>query len=77
VLEVLPAFPLRLTDGDLAERYHLNGEDLCQIREALAQRVGVPNNVFQSTDHDFQALLHYWIYVCTPETCARRSYSFL
>lgn len=68
VLEVLPAFPLRLTDVDLAERYHLDGEDLRRIREDLARKAGVPADIFQSTDHGFQAFLHYWIYVCTPET---------
>jgi len=72
VLEVLPALPLPLTNGDLTQRYHLDQTDILSINGRLSRNSLVSEDVFKKTDEGFCAFLHYWIYVCTPAIPGKR-----
>lgn len=66
VLEVCPAFPLRLGSSDLKHRYHLDAVDVDHIRIQLSRSYHAPDDVFRVESDGFSAFLHYWTYVCTP-----------
>lgn len=72
VLEVCPAFPLRLKHDDLLERYNLDQADISRILDHLSRNSRVPEDVFKKTGTGFCAFLHYWIYVCTPAASKER-----
>ena len=71
VQEVRPAFPLRLKDDDLVQRYHLDQKDIRRIRNQCSRSSRVPEDVLARTGTGFCAFLHYWIYVCTPASPGR------
>lgn len=66
LVEMLPAVPLCLTSEDLMLRYHLSRNNIEEIREKISRNHIMANKVFQTRDHNFDAYLHYWIYVCAP-----------
>jgi SAM-dependent methyltransferase len=64
VCETESAPPLALTSADLAERYHLSGDDVQTVAEELSQRFGPVPAVFSPAADGFTAWLHYHILTC-------------
>lgn len=64
VQAVLPAASLPLESGSLAERYHLEPEELCRLRSAMSEEYGERPGILASTPEGFCAWLHYAIFVC-------------
>lgn len=63
VIDSKPAPSLRMTSGDLAERYDLSTADINNINEAIGNKFNRPA-VFIHNNSDFTAYLHYRIFTC-------------
>jgi hypothetical protein len=75
VLEILPGFSLPLTGCELKKRYKLDQRDILRIKKRCSQNFQVPSEVFESTEENFCAYLHYWIYVCISRNISKNSTS--
>jgi len=64
ICDTEPAPPLALTSADLAERYHLSGDDMQTVAEELPRRFGPVPAVFSPAADGFTAWLHYHILTC-------------
>ena len=64
IIEMAAAPPLKVTADELGERYHLNHEEMREVRRRISHDFGDKPGVFELTEDGFNAYLDYWIFSC-------------
>lgn len=63
IIDVLPAPPLKLSSGELGQRYGIDADTMAEISVRLMAEHGEIENIFQLAPDGFTAYLHYRICV--------------